>query len=140
MAVSCINDNSIGGSSVQNLTSQGNIDEIDFWLCGSGKAASIDHGFADSADFIKYTKNSADQSVEIWEINSPDYYDSPDDILNVDVFDANGNQLTGSKYDFMASTDSLEADVSSWKNGTYYLKLSTASSKAVSGSIEIDCD
>ena len=135
-----LNDNSIGGSSVQNLTSQGNIDEIDFWLCGSGKAASIDHGFADSADFIKYTKNSADQSVEIWEINSPDYYGSPDDILNVDVFDANGNQLTGSKYDFMASVDSLEADVSSWKNGTYYLKLSTASSKAVSGSIEIDCD
>ena len=60
--------------------------------------------------------------------------------MNVDVFDANGNQLTGSKYDFMASVDSLEADVSSWKNGTYYLKLSTASSKAVSGSIEIDCD
>jgi len=127
------NDNVISGSSVQSLTSQSNPHGVDFWLCGNAKAEAVDHGFADTTDFVKYTKSSGDNRLEIstwWG------YGDLSDVLEVDVFNANGQQLTDDQYSFMVS-DYLEADISQWQDGTYYLKLKVADTSAVSGMIRI---
>ena len=129
-----LGDNKISGAAVMELNSKKvGADEIDFWLCGAKKAASVDHGFADAVDYVKYVKNSGDEDLVFRQTSYADL-----DNLTCEVFDSSGKKLTGSKYSMAMAGYELEADVTSWNNGTYYLKLSTASNKAFSGEIEID--
>lgn len=125
-------DNKISGSSV--LTLRDTTDEADFWLCGKNFAANVDFGLADAVDYIKLDKTSA---ISELEIGASGNYGSD---WTFAVLDASGNTLSGSKYALMTDGSNYDytVDISSWSNGTYYLKFQVAANSALNGWIEID--
>ena len=127
-----LGDNKISGSSV--LTLNNTTDEAGFWLCGKNFAANLDFGLADAVDYIKLDKTSA---ISELEIDASGNYGSD---WTFAVLDASGNTLSGSKYALMTDGSNYDytVDISSWSNGTYYLKFQVAANSALNGWIEID--
>ena len=97
-----------------------------FWLCGSTVAENSIYGLADEVDYYLFEKNSFSQSliVNINTNNSTGY--------EIEILDAYGNNTN---YSLMATSDSYEANVSSWQNGQYLIKLSVDSDTKGNGSI-----
>ena len=121
-----LGDNKINGAHV-NVLSSSEYDELDFWLCSEDAAKDLGtYGFADEVDYIQFVKNTNCFGIYL---NS----NGGDDILTIEVLDSKGNLMADYSID-----NYMYNDVSKWKNGTYYIKLSVASGAQVSGSIHLD--
>ena len=94
---------------------------MDIWLCGDDKASSLECGFADSVDYIKFIKTSECNELDTFFGN-----------CSAEVLDASGNKLTDTKYELTAITD-----VSAWSNGTYYFKVTADNNSFGGGYISV---
>ena len=98
--------------------------EIDYWLCGKTVAAKTKYGFADSVDWLKFNKRG---ETEIQIVG-------PTEHLTANLRDANGKFIKKLK------TGYSKNDITSLKNGLYYLELSVKDNGYASGEIDIETE
>ena len=108
-------------------------EEVDreFYLCGEQKASSVEYGFADPVDYIRFYKRG--EATVQFGIDSCDNIDN----FTLSVLDSKGNLVRNidiDGYDFPYG----EQDISTLADGTYYLKLAVTSNSYASGYIEVE--
>ncbi len=99
--------------------------ELEFWLCGANKAASMEYGFCDSVDFVRFLADYDEGEVFAM-------YGSDVDGVSVEIFNAHGTKVD--EWDPASGVyelDNLNVDQQ------YVLKISVASDSSFSGGIQI---
>ena len=137
-----LGDNTINGQYVQTKD-RNSTDGFDIWLCGKNVADSVDYGFADEVDYVKFVKSSGmnfSLDLHIFRMDG-DYYDqSAFEDFSLQLLDSRGNLVDDLSDDIrMAMADgwSYTFDVSTLKNGTYYAKFATTANAAYCGSVGV---
>ena len=97
----------------------------DIWLCGEEFAANSNDVFADSVDYLKFNKTSAQQSISV------DIDVTSSDALSIELLDASGNTI-----DTIANWS--EYSLEELKNGTYGIKVQVAANSKASGIISVE--
>ncbi len=117
-------DNTAAKATALTANSEG----FNLWLCGEELASSVEYGMADTADFIKFTKNNETGSLEF------DIEGGLDGII-VQRVDAKGNEVLA-EYNNIAELGNV-ISLSELANGTHYFKISVADDKLVYGNITL---
>ncbi|MBR7121135.1 MAG: hypothetical protein IKC94_02705, partial [Lentisphaeria bacterium] len=133
-----LGDNTINGRYIQTIDN--NRDDFDFWLCGENIAESVDYGFTDEVDYVKFVKTSGMDSLQlyVWR-NDYDYdWQNAFDDFSLQLLNSRGNIIDDLSDDIRMADGGYAEDISKLKNGTYYLKFATTANAAYSGYLEID--
>ena len=118
-------DNAFHSAAAGSVSTDGDV-EYDFWLCSAEIANDSLYGFADTQDYLKFSKTGKHESLN-FEVESG--------TARLELFDSTGvliHSFGVEKYG--------EYDLRELKNGTYYLKLSCPEGSLASGWVEIDAN
>ena len=116
-------DDSLQTAAIGEINDDGEL-EYEFWLCSQSAADASSYGFADPADYLRFTKNSSHASLNF----SVEAGSARLDLLNAD----------GMLIRSFEETNYADYDLRELKSGTYYLKISVAEGNIASGFVEID--